>query len=132
MNTDLAVRLRAFAEQLFDEGRILDSHLVVEAVTELNKQPAKVVGTPWTTPLKGDYCLRHDGKSRRVTAAKYRRAFGAGLERPDRETPAAGYWAATVDYVDQNGKSFQVSASSWAGWCRSAVKDGGNYTREKA
>lgn len=129
MSTDLAVRLKTLAEQLFDEGRILDSHLVGEAVTELERKPAKVIGTPWTTPLKGDYCLRSDGKSRRVTAAKYT-SFGTFSRT--RETPAQGWWPGTVDYVDQNGKPFTVSASSWATWCRSAVRDGGSYTREKA
>lgn len=132
MSTDLAVRLKTLAEQLFDEGRILDSHLVGEAVTELERKPAKVIGTPWTTPLKGDYCLRSDGKSRRVTAAKYTTSSWMSTSIKHRETPARGYYPDTVDYVDQNGKPFQVSASSWATWCRNAVRDGGSYTREKA
>ena len=132
MSTDLAVRLKTFAEQLFDEGRILDSHLVGEAVIELERKPAKVIGTPWTTPLKGDYCLRHDGKSRRVTGARYATSSWMSTDIKYRETPAQDYYPDKVDYVDQNGKSFQVSGSSWATWCRNAVKDGGNYAREKA
>lgn len=128
MSTDLAVRLKTLAEQLFEEGRVLDHNLIDEALTELERKPAKVIGTPWTTPLKGDYCLRPDGKSRRATGARYT----DGSFSRHRETPAEDYWPATVAYVDQNGKPFTISASSWATWCRNAVRDGGSYTREKA
>lgn len=128
MSTDLAVRLKTLAEQLFEEGRVLDHNLIDEALTELERKPAKVIGTPWTTPLKGDYFLRSDGKSRRATGVRYT----DGSFSRHRETPAVGYWPATVAYVDQNGKPFTISASSWATWCRNAVRDGGSYTREKA
>lgn len=125
---DLVQRLRDLRDKLVmhplhsAEGDIATLN---EAIAVLGKP--KVVGTPWTTPLKGDLCRRRDGKSREVAVAKYVSIYGSHANF--RETPASGHYPGTVGYVDHNGRPDTVSASSWATWCRNAVRDGGTYER---
>lgn len=129
--TNLTDRLDHFAGCLDQEGREAEAALVREAVEELAaKAKPAIVGTPWTTPLKGDKCTRVDGKSRLVTAVSYTRGLWNKNEK--RETPAPGYWPDYVAYLDDKDVERSVSASSWAAWCRAACKPGAGGTYERA
>lgn len=95
--------------------------------------PRTVVGTPWTTPLKGDKCVRQDGKSREAWKVVYRQNWPAVSRKPATvEVPTKGYYCSLITYRDQNGREDTISASSWATWCRAACRNGGTYTRAEA
>lgn len=84
--------------------------------------------TPWTTPLKGDKCVRTDGKSREAVKVRY----SDGSWGSARETPRPGWWPSLVKYRDHKGREDTISASSWATWCRAACRNGGTYVRGEA
>lgn len=125
---DLAERLEVLAAVLAEDFRFDDAALVREAIAALPK--ATVVGTPWTTPLKGDKCVRTDGKSREAVKMRYRRYWMAPPGQPMQVDDAAeGYHLILVTYRDQKGREDTISASSWATWCRAACRAGGSYVR---
>lgn len=127
----LADRLDALMMRLDQDGRPYDAGLVGEAIEALARP--KIVGTPWTTPLKGDRCTRVDGKSREALAVKYLRGIFGSRQAPQVvAVPTAGYYPDRIHFRDGGGRQDTVSASSWANWCRTACRAGGTYERAEA